>query len=241
MNAMTTHSANRSDARSPARPRRAASRGRAALLAAGLLLALAVPGCNIIIPAAYIIEGPPTIDAVFTLPDRRTVIFVDDTRNFLPRTALRTRLGDKAATLLLENAVITEAIASSEAMQVVRRFDSDSKRLSIVQVGEELGAETVIHVKIKTFSLSPDGETPRPFAEAEVKVIDVAGARRLYPEGDAPHPVVAQLREQPMEGYQSSAGRRDMEDALADQLGREVANLFYEHRKQELGERLGVR
>ncbi|MBX3356092.1 MAG: hypothetical protein KF724_10410 [Phycisphaeraceae bacterium] len=224
----------------------AITRGRS-MAALGLTLmavmasAGSLSGCNIIVPAAYILEGPPTVDAEFTLPDRRTVVFVDDTRNMLPRTALRTRLGDRTATLLLENGLITQAIASSEAIQVVRRFDSESKRISMAQVGEELGAETVIHVKVTSFMLSPDGETPRPLAEAEVRVIDVAGGRRLYPTGDSHRPVVAQLREQPLENYRSSVGRRDMEDQLADQLGRSVAVLFYRHQKKELGERLGVR
>jgi len=211
-----------------------------ALLVFGAMAAL--PGCNIIVPAAYIIEGPPTIDAEFTLPDRRTVVFIDDTRNELPRTSLRTRMGDRVSTILLDDGLITRAIASTEAMQVARRFDTEAKRLSIWQVGEEIGAETVIHVKIVGFSLSPDGQTPRPVADAEVKVIDVAGMKRIFPEhGDIARPVNAQLREQSLDGYRSSAGRRQMEDLLADELGKAVANLFREHRKKELGERLGVR
>jgi len=216
------------------------------LAVASALLSLgasgALSGCNVIIPAAYIIEGPPSVDAEFELPDRRTVVFIDDTRNVLPRTSLRTRIGDEVSTLVQQRGTVTQAVAPSEAVQVARRFDTQYKRLSIRQVGEEVGAETVIHVKVKLFALSPDGETPRPVAEAEVKVIDVVAGNRLYPEGaDGMRKVVAQLREQGTEGYRTSAGRRQMEDALADELGKEIAGLFYKHEKKELGERLGVR
>lgn len=215
----------------------------AALVIAGAAAALVPAGCNIIVPAAYILEGPPKIDAAFTLPaEKRTVVFVDDTRNHLPRTALRTRIGDKVATLLLEQVIVTEAISSADAMQVARRYDTESKRLAIAQIGEEVGAETMIYVKIESFLLSPDGVTPRPVAEVTVKVLDIAAAKRIFPEqGDEGAKVVAQLREQQLEAYKSSAGRRDMEDALADEVGSDVAGLFFAHEKRELGERMGVR
>lgn len=213
-----------------------------AALAAALVVA-ASAGCNIIVPVAYIIEGPPTVDAQFKLPaNRRTVVFVDDTRNYLPRTALRTRIGDRISTLLLEQGVITEAISSADALQMARRYDTDSKRLSIGQIGEEVGAETLIYVKIDEFMLTPDGATPRPAAGASVKVLDIAGSTRLFPsQGDDGAKVVAQLREQQPDNYRSSAGRRQMEDALADELGRKVAGLFFKHEDRELGGRLGVR
>lgn len=222
-----------------------ALRNRAGASAAVLLViagAGALPSCNIVVPAAYIIGGPPSVDAEFQLPDRRTVVFIDDTRNMLPRTSLRTRIGDTTSTRLQQKEQITQAIAPSEAMQVARRFDSQTKRMSIRQIGEEVGAETIIHVKITLFALTPDGETPRPVAEAEVKVIDVAAGTRLYPQGpDGMRKVMAQLREQKPEDYRSSAGRRALEDALADELGKEIANLFHKHEKKELGENLGVR
>jgi len=145
-------------------------------------------------------------------------------------------------TLLLEQVVVTDAISSADAMQVARRFDTESKRLAIAQIGEEVGAETMIYVKIDSFLLSPDGVTPRPVAEVSVKVLDIAASKRIFPEqGDDGAKVTAQLREQQLEAYKSSAGRREMEDALADQVGREVAGLFFKHQQRELGERLGVR
>lgn len=202
--------------------------------------AAALAGCNIVVPAAYILEGPPSVDAAFELPAKRTVIFIDDTRNHLPRTALRSLMGDEIARLLLDKAVLTDVIDSSDAVQVARRYDSDQKRLSVAQVGEEVGAETVIYVKINIFALSPDGVTPRPFAEAEVKVIDVGAQKRLFPaDGDGGRVVRIQTRED-LEAYKTSAGRRGLEDNLAKELGREVAGLFYKHEKKELGRQLGV-
>jgi len=237
------HTDDRSDSR---RARRSSGRAKAvgALAALAAVAALGAPGCNIIVPAAYIFEGPPSEDAAFTLPAKRTVVFVDDTQNDLPRTSLRVRIGDTVVDSLLENGLVTEAIASSDAMQVARRRDTDAKKLSISQIGEECGAEIVIYVKIKSFMLTPDGVTPRPLGEAEVKVLDIGSGTRLFPDPNgeaAGYMVQTQLREMNLDSYRSSAGRRQMEDALSIEIGKDVAKVFYRHQKRELGGKLGVR
>lgn len=215
-----------------------------ASVAAGAAL-LASAGCNIIVPAAYILEGPPTVDAAFVLPEgKRTVVFVDDTKNDLPRTALRVKIGDTIVESLLEQGLVTEAISSSDAMQVARRRDTDSKKLSIAQIGEECGAEIVIYVKIKSFMLTPDGSVPRPIGETEVKVLDIGTGERIFPDPNGEthgYMVDTQLREMDQDLYRSSAGRRKVEDALATEMAKDAAKVFYKHQKNELGGKLGVR
>lgn len=228
-------------ARNPRRPHRAVA---AMVLAAAAGAALLSSGCNIIVPAAYILEGPPTVDAAFTLPPKRTVVFIDDTKNELPRTALRTLIGDTIAESLMAQGLVTEAIASAEAMQIARRRDTDAKKLSISQIGEECGAEIVIYVKIKSFLLTPDGTVPRPLADAEVKVLDIGSGVRLFPDPGGEErgfPVETQLREMNLDLYRSSAGRRQLEDQLAKTVAQDVAKVFYKHQKNELGGKLGVR
>lgn len=228
-----------------AHPSAAAPAGARPAALTALLAALVIAaGCNIIVPVAYLIEGPASNDAVFTLPgEKRTVVFVDDTRNDLPRTSLRTIIGDTVVTTLLDRSLVTQAIDSTDAMQVARRRDTDSKRLSIAEIGEEVGAEIVIYVKIDAFALTPDGVVPRPVGAAQVKVLDIGAGVRLFPEGGASEgfPVQTQLTEQDLDLYKSSAGRRQLEDALAKEMGRDIAKLFYKHEKKELGGRLGVR
>jgi hypothetical protein len=53
--------------------------------------------------------------------------------------------------------------------------------------------------------------------------------------------MVVRTREQSLELYNSSAGRRKVEDALAKQVAEDVSKLFYEHEKRELGGNLGIR
>ena len=216
------------------------SRFRTTLCLAASLLACA---CNYVNPALYIIEGPPSNDAQFTLPDRKTVVFVDDQKNALTRTQLRSMIGDKVASDLMENKLVTETITTRDAVAVARKDDSVSKLTAISEIGEKVGAEVVIYVRMGTFELAEPGGTPIPHASALVKVIDVTNRTRLFPSDpeDPGLEVFTQMRELSMDMYNTSPGRRQIEDMTATELGNRIAKLFYKHEKNELGKGIGVR
>lgn len=199
--------------------------------------------CNYLVPASYIIDGPPSIDAQYTLPDRKTVVFVDDRTNLLSRTQLRAVIGDKVSTELMKQGLVTDTIATRDAIAIARKDETVDKPIPISEIGQRVGADTIIYVQIEDFALSAPGGIARPSAQATVKVIDVSGRSRLYP---APselkgQPVATSMREVSEDLYQSTAGRRQIEDILAAEIGAEVAKLFYKHEVTELGKNLGVR
>ena len=208
-----------------------------------LAVTLLVGACNIATPAMYILEGPPSNDAQFTLPDRKTVVFVDDQKNSLTRTQLRSMIGDKVAGDLMENKLVTETIATRDAVAVARKDDSVSKLTAISEIGEKVGAEVVIYVRMGKFELAEPGGTPIPHASAVVKVIDVTNRTRLFPSDpeDPGREVFTQMRELSMDMYNTSPGRRQIEDLTAAELGNRIAKLFYKHEKSELGKGIGVR
>ncbi len=210
-----------------------------AALVAGIFLV----SCNYLVPASYIIDGPPSIDAQYTLPDRKTVVFVDDRTNLLSRTQLRAVIGDKVSTVLMKQGLVTDTIATRDAIAIARKDETVDKPIPISEIGQRVGADTIIYVQIEDFALSAPGGIARPSAQATVKVIDVSGRSRLYP---APselkgQPVSTSMREVSEDLYQSTAGRRQIEDILAAEIGAEVAKLFYKHEVTELGKNLGVR
>lgn len=210
---------------------------------AALALAALAQGCNIVTPAAYIIEGPPSNDAQYTLPDRKVVVFVDDRKNLLSRTQLRTIIGDKVASDLLAKSLVPDAVASRDALAVARRDESAGKPLSTAEIGEKVGAEVVIYVKVTSFNIAEPGGTPRPNATAQVRVIDASNRARLFPSDpeDPGAEVPSTMREVSMDLYNSMSGRRSVEEQLASNLGDRVAKLFYKHEKNELGKGIGVR
>lgn len=201
---------------------------------------LFLAGCNYILPASYIIEGPPKAPASFELPSKRTVVIVDDKVNRMPRVALRVVIGDSVGTELLENSVVPETISTRDAVALIRRMDTASKPVSIQRICESLGAEQVVYVEVDEFNLVGGREEGGPEAVALVKVLDITNGSRLWPTVGSTA-VQSSLQDINPSLITTSAGRREIEDKLAAKLGEDVAKLFYAHARRELGGRLGVK
>jgi hypothetical protein len=208
------------------------------------LLPLAAVGCNIVAPIAYIVEGPPKIDAEYTLEDRPTVVFVDDRGNVIPSNAqaMRRTLADTLSQELMVRKLVTTTISPRDAMAVASARDKHGELLAIDAIGREVGAEQIIFIEMLAFGLSPDGVTPRPTSICQVRVIDVERRKRLYPEGDesgqVARTVQTALPEFDPTVARSAASRLKIYQALADLTGVEIAKLFYKHEKKELGSQL---
>lgn len=218
------------------------------LLVATLAAAVGPSGCNLAAPASYALFGPGKIDAEHTLAQSRTVVFVDDRQNVLPRTALRAMVGEKVSEDLMSQELIPSAVRPVDAIAATRQHEEGGKPLSIAAIGRELECQQVIYVQVTGFSVSGDGREQTgagatPTAKASVKVIDVVNNARTYPLADTKsgREVLAKLREVDLDEIRTVAKRRAVEDRLAMELGLVIGQLFYEHERIELGKNLGPR
>lgn len=213
----------------------------AARLAAAALSAAAalLPGCNIVAPIAYAVEGPGTIDAEHTLAEVDTVVIVDDPRSLMPRLPLRVGLGEEVGKALLREKLVPKVISSRDAVAFMRSTDRKSAPASIESVAAAVGAAQVVYLQVSDFSLVGTDGRPRPYAEVFVRVIDIAGRARVYPP-DPPEGrlVTAQMREASTDLYATPTSRRVLEEGLVDRIAADVAKLFYKHERVDLGENL---
>ncbi len=221
-------------------------------LAATTILTAIVAGCSMAAPASYILFGPGKVEAEYTLAPVRTVVFVDDRTNVLPRTSLRATIGEKISQDLLSQGLVPNVVAPRDAIALTRSKEDGTKPLSIAAIGRELECQQVIYVQVTTFTLQGDGsftttETASgvgvtPTAKAMVKVIDVVNNQRTYPVADGPgRDIAAVMREIDPEKLRTVSQRRTVEDALATELGDEIGKLFYQHERIDQGEHLGPR
>jgi hypothetical protein len=209
----------------------------------------ALTSCNIVAPAAYIIEGPGTIDPQYVLADRPTVVFVDDRGNLLSPAALRRDIALKVSEDLMVHECISEPnmIRPTDAMTVARTNDSASKLMSIDDIGRSVGAQQIIYVEVKAFQRSPDNFSPRPYALTHVRVVDIENRTRLFPapddSGSSAPAVPVQTVMQPITGseYDSRSSELAVYKALALEVGRDIGELFYEHERVDLGGNLNPR
>ena len=199
--------------------------------------------CNILAPAAYIVGGQEKVSAQYALADRPTVVFVDDPNNLLPDRSLRRLIGDKIAQELMVRKLVTTTISSADALAVSRR-DSHGQKMAIDAIGRAVGAEQVLFVDMREFSLSPEGITPRPSGACQIKVIDVANRERLFPTQEnvsrntSGFPVQVAMREVSLEQYRTASSRRRIREDLAGKIADQVTKVFYRHVPRELGRNL---
>lgn len=210
-----------------------------AFLALAAAIAVAAAGCNYVIPAMWVAQGPPKKPAMFTLPkDAKTTVFVDDRKSVISRTQLRAQLADDIATELTTQGLVTNVVSGRELIAYVRKVETPGKRVSIEDLGNAVGADVVIYVEMMTFDLMADGVTPRPTATARIKVVDVKTKERLFPPtgGDKLGFEVSAETEALQPGiYRTSAGRRTVEDMLEKRLGDQIVKLFYDHEPRNFG------
>lgn len=215
-----------------------------AFLTAAVLAAACLPACNIIGPAAYIVAGPGTIDAQYVPPDVTTVVYIDDRANVVNPTTLRRVIGDRTSVDLMQKKVLTETISPADALATVSLSDHRNQLMPIDEIGRTVGADQVIYVEMLAFQSSPDGATPSPFAVCQVRVIDAVNKKRLFPgeESDLPSVEVrAMLREVDPSVFRDRTARLKVFNELAEELGGNIAKLFYKHERVELGSRLEPR
>ncbi len=191
---------------------------------------MALAACNVVGPAALLIEGPPKIDAVYELdPKRPTVVFVDDRNNVLKRVALRQAIAQAAQQELLDQGTLKQVIDCKAAYQVTAR-DKSNNVLSIVEVGKAVQAEIVIYVTVDSFGLSPDGSSYAPAASMRVKVLDVTKDEpRLWPKEREGHAFMASYRQMASKMPETLSEVAQAEDLLAKQCGRAIQQLFDSH------------
>jgi hypothetical protein len=210
------------------------------LLAACVLLAPA--GCNIVGPAGYLIAGPEKTDAAFALPpDRPTVFFVDDRQSVLPSRAVRQEIARSAEKTLLGGKVLTADLISSDAVLPVTQAERFGRPKTIAQVGQAVGARTVIYATIDAFGLTPDGATFQPGATLRVKVVDAQTQERLFPpEGEKEWHAVNVTTDSRTGTLPRTVGERTVaEQELARLVGLRLGQQFIRHETRDANPRIG--
>lgn len=200
--------------------------------------------CNLLVPLVVILAPDPEVKAVFELPDRPTVVFVDDRKNLVTPTTLRRVIANRVSRDLMLKKVLTTTIESVDAMVIARQNDTDEYVMPMDAIGRAVGAELIIYVEMLDFRERPDPYTPKPRGVCSVRVIDVVNHIRLFPPADAEgssHPLEVIMDAVNPEQFASRASRNQVALALAEQIGMETARLFYTYTDSRLGKNLGGR
>ena len=194
--------------------------------------------CNIAAIAAYITSPDPSQDALYTLPNVPTVVFVDDRRNVMHPVRLRRVIAEEITNDLLAKKILTTMISPRDAMRVSATNDKYNEPLPVNELGKAVGASVVIYVEMTAFGLTSDGQTASPRTSCSIRVIDVINKTRLFPTNEASFTVSESMKHVGANRVTSSAEARELAEELAVKLGNTIAKVFYEHTTGRLGDNL---
>lgn len=215
-----------------------------------LVIVLAQGGCEG--PAAVMdaFQNGDPVPAQYILPDVRTVVVVDDPKNFMGNPGLVRQIGTTAVHFLRhEKALPTAEFVDPRDIAVLEaRLDEKWTTLPIAEIGRRLGAEQIIYARIKQVTMHVAGNVYRPEAILEVKVLQAADGKRLWPnatalpdpEKPAPsHALTIKMKYETRDSrYFGDATPDDLARKLAEQIGQELAQLFYDWRRPPAGQTL---
>lgn len=220
------------------------ARPAASLVWLVVLLSL-LPACNILVPASYVVGGTGMNPAEHELDEVKTLVFVDDRKNVLPRTVLRANLAKSISLMIMEKQLVSSTIDPADVMAMVRTRERNGQIMSIESIARDVGVRQVIFIEMESFSRLQRNLSLRPNAACLVRVMHYDKGGRVYPKADlgdaGTRRVSAQLREVAPENLNSTSDRRRVEMAVTEQLAINVVKLFHKHEARDLGENLGIR
>ncbi|MFI4861419.1 MAG: hypothetical protein ACIAXF_12145 [Phycisphaerales bacterium JB063] len=212
-----------------------------------LAMVSALPGCNLIGAAAIIMPKPP-VPAQHELPDKKTLIIVEDRASMVRDTSVVRQVTASIRGALEEEEVVTTGfVPQTELTALQTELGEDYGRTSLGEIARRLGAEQLIYAKVIGYQLEMGGGVFRPMMAFEVKVIDMELGARSFPrtvdpetgivEGQSFVTVVTEMqaRNRTAEG---NAARAIAARELADQAGIEIARLFHSWKRPEPGDLL---
>ena len=204
---------------------------RRLFILASILLFLPCTGCHQMAVLLANMQGGDVIKPEFKLDKGPLLILPDDPRGLVNETKAIRELHETIADNFLRNKVNNRVIPFRE-LQRLQREDSKYDRYSAREIGEKLGADQVLYLKVDNFSLYSEAGAPlfKGVFAVRVKVLttEPKGDVRLWPREESGRLMSVDTRATPTDGDKSAA---DVATELGVKLGQRVAGLFYEHKE----------
>ncbi len=212
-------------------------------------LSLGLYGCSWIVGAVSVVKPPEKVKAKYDLPDKATLIVIDDPRGLVTSPSMLRQIATATRNVLeVEKIIVTGGFVGQDELAGYReQLGEDYYRTSLAALGIQLNAKQVIHAEVTGFQVGIGGNVIQPAIAMNVKVFDLDQRVRTFPLGVDPatgvdngasvYPLQSQMPARDLSGQ--GAARSIAVRDLADQAGRDIARLFFDWRKPAVGADLG--
>ncbi|MCZ6683248.1 MAG: hypothetical protein O7B26_08690 [Planctomycetota bacterium] len=216
----------------------ARTRGKTSVsLAVCTLMSLGSMGCNPynFMAAVAAATGGEWVEANYRIGEGPLLILIDDLDGLVtePRAVKETH---ETISEIFYDFKINRLVIPLAEWQTLRQTDKKYDSLSVRQIGEKLGAEQVLYIKVVRFTLSdePGADIYKGHFVVRIKVLSTRPERdvRLWPPETerAGHKVEATTATEPIDGDRSAF---EVARELSIRLGQAVAKNFYGYRELE--------
>lgn len=211
-----------------------APRGVGSSIAAVTTLALLLPavvGCQQIAAVLAVASGGDTVDAEYKLPEGLLAVVVDEPEPLGVTPEAIATFHKTFEETLSANKIKTRIVALAE-VQRLQQTETNYEELSIRQLGEKLGAEQVLYVRVKYWALKENPEDVQYAGRWRVGVKIVSTERksdvRLWPRDGAEDRTIEVKTDPSLDDSLAAPVR--VAEQLARKLGKKTAQYFYDHK-----------
>jgi len=198
----------------------------------GVLFGLVLPGCGPPLGALWYHTFMPSqkVPAEFELPEGPLLILVDDDQDLIQPPLARHALVDALARQLKAHGV-ADRVTKNEELARLRQSDPEFESRGTREVGQLLGADTVLWLSTVQFVVEDDLEiasTPGKFA-VTLKVVNALAEERrdvrLWPPERKGRLVVVTVSSHDIRACRNQA---EVHQKMGGALATEIGQLFYE-------------
>ena len=193
--------------------------------------ALGLSGCVVFAWAAAVATPPPKIPPVYKPPQGKTIlVLVDDLRSPVHYQPIKRELAERLNRKLVGNKVARRTIDYERLVDFIAATPSFN-RMPVGSIGRQLGADLVLYVEIRRFSLKDEQVVPlwRGRLATSARIVDVREGL-LWPKDRAPREgfPVPPVETTPTHDTSVTYGEK-LSEELAEKMADRIARLFYEH------------
>lgn len=200
--------------------------------AAGLGALVLVGACQQAAVTLYHLTGGDTIEAKYKLTENLLAAVLDDPQGLLVTPSVYRTLHERMEQEFTANGIKSRLVPFDQ-VQRMRQHDPAYDSLSIREIGEKLGADQVLYLKVTDFRLRREPGTPVYQGRFIVRVSVISTERkrdvRLWPQQEGGFEVAGETPPESSEGDKSAD---DVARELTADLCNRVAKLFYDHKEK---------
>ncbi|RIK69183.1 MAG: hypothetical protein DCC65_00080 [Planctomycetota bacterium] len=206
------------------------SRGSHTLALTLFAAALLPAGCADMAATWVNMTGGDWIEPEYKLAKTPLLILIDDRNSMITEPKTVRELHQTLSENFLHFDVNKNVIPFQEYQRLQR--DPNFYKMTIRQIGEQLGAEQVLYIGVERFTLHGEGDAPiyKGIFATRVKVLSTErkGEVRLWPDNESGKRVEVTTDPKPMDGDVTPG---QVATELGIKMGQEIARFFYGRRE----------